>query len=52
MADRSIDLLVGSLASGQLALDQFIDAVEGQVQIPQPINAGKGTEGISHSREA
>jgi hypothetical protein len=45
MAHRSIDLLVGSLASGQLALDQFIEAIEGQVQIPQPIASGKVTDG-------
>ena len=32
MADRIIDRLVSSLAAGLLATDEFIDAVENQVE--------------------
>jgi len=45
VADRPIDLLVGSLASGQLNLDEFIDAIEHQVQIPAPFNEGVAVKG-------
>lgn len=41
MADRVIDRLVSSLASGLMGKDEFIQAVEGQASVMKSVSAEK-----------